>query len=125
MDPAWPVAAVGSMLVAFGVLLLVMTKQASKAIKTMDRGLLQGLGGAVRIALGLLLLYGADASPYAPALRAFAWILIGVGVVMLVVRSSTFSRWVEGWLRGSLEWRLRAGGALSIVVGSMLVTSVL
>jgi hypothetical protein len=125
MDPTWPVAAVGSMLVTFGVMLLVATKRASTTIKTMDRGLLQGLGGAVRIALGLLLLYGADASPYEPALRAFAWILIGVGVVMLVVRSSTFSRWVEGWLRGSLELRLRMGGVLSIVVGAFLLASVL
>jgi hypothetical protein len=92
----------------------------------MDRELLQALGGAVRIGLGmLLLLYGADASPFAPAVRAFGLVLVAVGVVVLVVRTSTFCSWVDGWLRGSLGWRLRLGGALAAVLGSLLVVSVL
>jgi hypothetical protein len=125
MDPAWPVAAVGSMLVVFGLLLIARTARATRAIATMDRALLQALAGAVRIGLGVLLLYGADASPYAPAVRAFGWVLLGVGVVVLVVETSTFGVWVDGWLRGSLGWRLRVGGALSVIVGTLLVTSVL
>jgi hypothetical protein len=125
MDPTWPVAAVGSMLVAFGALLLLGTKRATHAIATMDRELLQALGGGIRIVLGVLLFYGADASPFSPAVRTFAWIFIGVGVVVLAVRTSTFSAWVDGWLRGSLGWRLRVGGVLSIIVGVMLVGSVL
>ena len=126
MDPAWPVAAVGSMLVAFGALLLVRTARATRVIVTTDRELLQAIGGGVRIALGLLLLYGAEASPYAPAVRAFAWLFIGVGVVVLAVRNTTFRAWVDGWLRSeSLGWRLRLGGALSIIVGALLVASVL
>ena len=84
MDAAWPVAAVGSMLIAFGLLLVARTARAAHAITTMDRELLQALGGAVRIALGMLLLYGADASPFAPAVRAFGLVLVAVGVVVLV-----------------------------------------
>ncbi len=125
MDPAWPVAAVGSMLIAFGLLLVARTARAAHAIATMDRELLQALGGAVRIGLGMLLLYGADASPFAPAVRAFGLVLVGVGVVVLVVRTSTFCSWVDGWLRGSLGWRLRLGGTLAAVLGSLLVVSVL
>ena len=125
MDPAWPVAAVGSMLVAFGVLLLAQTPRAMRTIATTDRELLQALGGGIRILLGVLLVYGADASPFAPVVRAFAWIFVGVGVVVLAVSTSTFSAWVDAWLRGALGWRLRVGGALSIVVGCLLIASVL
>jgi hypothetical protein len=123
MDSAWPVAAVGGMLVAFGLILLARTQRAARSIATMDRELLQALGGGVRIGLGLLLLYGAEASAYAPAIRAFGWVLLGVGVVVLAVQTSTFNVWVEGWLGGSLGWRLRLGGALAIVVGGMLLVS--
>ena len=63
MDAAWPVAAVGSMLIAFGLLLVARTDRAAHAIATMDRELLQALGGAVRIALGMLLLYGRIEGP--------------------------------------------------------------
>ncbi len=125
MDSGWPVAAVGAMLAAMGVILLVRTERAALSIATTDRELLQALGGGVRVALGLLLLYGAEGSAYAPAVRAFGYVLLGVGVVVLAVKTSTFGTWVDGWLGGSLGWRLRLGGALAVITGVILVASVL
>jgi uncharacterized membrane protein len=114
------VAIVGVVLLVLGVALVAAPRAWERALATAHRPTLQAIGGGVRVLLGLALLYGARSSAYPTGVSAFGALLVAVGFVILWIDAARFSRWVDGWLAGSLRWRLRAGGGLMIVMGAIL-----
>jgi hypothetical protein len=125
MPAGLPVAVVGTFLMAFGLALVVTPRRASTVIARSDRGTLQALGGVVRVAAGLGLVYGADATAYPEGVFLFGAVMVAAGVMILVVDEARFSSWIDAWLRGSMVWRLRAGGGLALVAGGLLCASVM
>ena len=121
MSPAIAVLVVGLVLLCLGVALVAQPARWARAIARSDRQAMQALGGAVRVLMGLALVYGADATMYASGVHAFGLVLVAVGVMVLWVAPERFSSWIEGWLAGSLVWRLRLGGLLSVIVGAFLI----
>lgn len=121
MSPAIAVVVVGLILVCLGVGLVAQPVRWAQAIAHVDRQGMQALGGAIRVLMGLALVYGADATISPSAVHAFGLALVAIGVMTLWVAPERFRSWVERWLAGSLVWRLRVGGLLSVVVGGFLV----
>jgi uncharacterized membrane protein HdeD (DUF308 family) len=121
MSPAIAVLVVGLVLLCLGVALVAHPAGWARAIARSDRQAMQALGGAVRVLMGLALVYGADATRYVSGVHAFGLVLVAVGVMTLWVGHERFSSWIEGWLAGSLVLRLRLGGLLSVIVGAFLV----
>lgn len=115
-----PVALVAVVCVVLGAALLVAPQRWARALETGNRAALQALGGALRVVLGVTLMYGARGTAYPVGVFAFGVALVGVGVAILWVDEARFSRWVDGWIAGSLTLRLRTGGLLSIVIGALL-----
>jgi hypothetical protein len=121
MSPAIAVAVVGLILVCLGAGLVAGAARWAESIEHADRQAMQALGGAVRVLMGLALVYGADATISPSAVHAFGLVLVAIGVMTLWVAPERFRSWVERWLAGSLVWRLRIGGLLSAIVGGFLV----
>ena len=59
MSPAVLVAVVGSVLLCLGLGLLTHAPHWSRALEKADREAMQALGGALRVLMGLALVYGA------------------------------------------------------------------
>lgn len=123
MSPAIAVLVVGLVLACLGVGLVAQPARWAESIEHADRQAMQALGGAVRVLMGLALVYGADATLYPSGVHAFGLVLVAVGVMILWVTPERFRSWVERWLAGSLVWRLRVGGLLSTIVGAFLVVA--
>ena len=125
MSPAVLVAVVGSVLLCLGLGLLTHAPHWSRALENADREAMQALGGALRVLMGLALVYGSHATDYPTAVHAFGLALVGIGVMTLWVDAERFRSWVDRWVAGSLVWRLRVGGLLSAIVGVFLVLAAL
>lgn len=123
MSPAVFVAVVGVVLVLLGIALVVQPSHWAVSIARSDREALQALGGAVRVLLGLALVYGAKATAYPGGVHAFGLALVTVGVVTLWVEPARFRSWLDRWLAGSIVWRLRVGGLLATIIGVFLVVA--
>lgn len=123
MSPAIAVVVVGLVLVCLGVGLVAQPTRWAEAIAHADRQTMQALGGAVRVLMGLALVYGADGTISPTGVHAFGLVLVTVGIMILWVAPERFRSWVERWLAGALVWRLRVGGLLATVVGAFLVVA--
>mgnify|MGYP001055416108 CR=1 FL=1 len=120
MSPALAVAFVGVVLLCLGIALVVAAARWAHAIDRADRQAMQALGGALRVLMGLALVYGADATRHPSGVHAFGLVLVAVGVMVLWVEPERFRAWVDRWLAGSLVWRQRLGGLLAVIVGVFL-----
>jgi uncharacterized protein YjeT (DUF2065 family) len=121
VSPGLVVAAVGSILLCVGIALVAHATRWTRLIAVADRDVMQALGGALRVLMGLALVYAARDTRYPEAVHAFGLVLVAVGVMILWVSPTRFRSWIDRWIVGSLVWRLRVGGALSIFVGAFLV----
>jgi hypothetical protein len=124
VSPAIAVVVVGFVLLGLGLALLAQATRWARMIATADRQAMQALGGAVRVLMGLALLYGADATVLPSGVNAFGLVLVAIGVMTLAVAPERFASWIDRWMAGSLVWRLRVGGVLAISAGALLVFSV-
>jgi uncharacterized membrane protein len=119
--PAVAIAIVGFVMLSLGIGLVAQAPRWSRVIAVADRQVMQALGGALRVLMGLVLVYGARETRYPAAVNAFGLVLVVVGVMILSVSTPRFESWVDRWVTGSLVWRLRVGGLLSTAVGVFLV----
>lgn len=124
MSPAFAVVVVGFVLLGLGLGLVAQATRWVRVIATADRQAMQALGGAVRVLMGLALVYGADATVLPSGVNAFGLVLVAIGVMTLSVAPERFASWIDRWIAGSLVWRLRVGGVLAISAGALLVFSV-
>jgi uncharacterized membrane protein HdeD (DUF308 family) len=125
MSPAVAVALVGVVLLVLGIVLVVQPARWAESIDHSDPQAMQALGGAVRVLMGLALVYGAAETAYPSGVNAFGIVLVAVGVMTLWVEPERFRSWIDRWLAGSLVLRLRVGGILSTIVGAFLVLAAL
>lgn len=114
------IGVVGFVLLCLGIGLVASAPRWSDVITAADREVMQALGGALRVLMGLVLVYGAKATRYPAAVNAFGLVLVVVGVMVLSISRARFASWVDRWAAGSLVWRLRVGGMLSAIVGAFL-----
>jgi uncharacterized membrane protein len=121
VSPTVVIAVVGFVLLCLGLCLLAQATRWARSIAEADREAMQALGGALRVLMGLGLVYGAPDTDYPDAIHAFGLVLVAIGVMILWVNPSRFRSWVDRWVAGSLVWRLRVGGLLAIIVGTFLV----
>lgn len=119
------VAAVAGLLVLIGTALLVVPSRWARLTVSADPSAVQAMGGALRVLMGLALVYGAESTAFPSAVAAFGTVLVGVGVAILWVDPAAFARWLGAWTRGALVRRLRVGGVLALLAGLSLVASLL
>ena len=123
MSSAVAAAVAAPVLVCPGAASAAQPARWAESIEHADPQAMQALGGAVRVLMGLALVYGADGTIYPSAVHAFGLALVAIGVMTLWVAPERFRAWVEKWIAGSLVWRLRVGGLLSAIVGAFLVVA--
>jgi hypothetical protein len=121
VSPAIAVVVVGFVLLGLGLGLVAQATRWARVMATADRQAMQALGGAVRVLMGLALVYGAGATIVPRGVNAFGVVLVAIGVMTLAVAPERFASWVDRWVAGSLVWRLRVGGLLAMLVGAFLV----
>ncbi len=123
MSPVFVVAGVGVVLFCLGAGLVVQGRRWVEAMEGADSEAIQALGGAVRVFMGIGLLYGAKETAYPTGVHALGLTLVTIGVVILWIDPARFREWVDRWRAGSLLWRLRVGGVLSMILGVLLVSA--
>lgn len=117
------IAILGSLIAAMSLVVLARPATPLRMIQEWrGKGVasLRIFASVIRIALGVLLIFGAASTRYPTAVEIIGWLVLAVGVAFLLISSTVFDRllnWILNWLSPT---RVRIGGLLGAAFGGFL-----